>query len=118
MDRPQFFKKPKTEIAYGDGGEVQSVFIRLREGKAAKTSRPNGECLVIFFWGEDGFPIGIQFLEPVEGIALFRLVCELEPEGVDMQMHGDFLTYKQLDALLHEMHKAAKKLPATSGSNC
>ena len=109
---PKWFRKPRTEVAKGDGGKVESVFIRLREGKASHTTRPNEDCLVLFFWGEDGLPIGIQLLQPVEGVALFELVTHLEPEGVDMEMRGHFVTTKQLDDVLHEMIRAAKKLPA------
>ncbi len=109
---PKWFKKPRTEIAKSDNGQVESVFIRLRAGKASYTTRPNENCLVLVFWGDDGYPIGIQLLQPVGGVALFELVTHLEPEGVDVEMRGHFFTAEQLDDVLHEMMRAAKKLPA------
>ena len=113
---PLWFKKPKAEVARGDDGRVESVFIRLRAGKAAHTTRPNENCLVLFFWASDGLPIGIQLLEPIEGVALFELVTHLEPEGVDTQVEGRFFTSEQLDRVVHEMMRAAKTLPAAAAT--
>jgi hypothetical protein len=116
VQAPKWFRKPRTEVAQGESGQVESVSIRLRDGKASHTTRPSEGSLVLFFWGADGYPIGIQLLQPVEGVALFQLVTHLEPDGVDMEMRGHFFTTKQLDDVLHEMIRAARKLPAAPGA--
>jgi hypothetical protein len=85
--------------------------------------QPNENCLVYFYLGTAGWPVGLKFLEPVEGVAASLLVTKLiagpdgRPKGVDSRQEHHFWTLDQIEAAVHAFKESAK-LPATAGAGC
>lgn len=106
-----WFDEPRAVASRERSGRIDSVFIQLREGRAVRTTMPDESRLVVFFWGADDLPIGVQLLQPVDDLALFQLVTHLEPyrEGAGP---GAF-TFAQLDRVLHQMREASASLETT-----
>jgi len=113
----EFIKKPVAKYGHVDGNIV-SMYIKVREGKAVRAIRPNPTVLVYFYLGRDDLPVGIKFLEPVAGVAVTEAVTKLcttpegAPLGVDGECNHSFMPCSNefLEVMLHGMKKLSPQI--------
>jgi uncharacterized protein YuzE len=76
MTPPKF----RLEVSYSDAGDPVAAYVRVREGKIAKTTEI---CDGVAFadYGADGFLLGIELLAPCR-VELLESIAAQEPGPV------------------------------------
>lgn len=112
-------KFPAVTVERDDAGKVESVYVRLREGKAKFSTQPNRDALVFFELGADRMPIGVTFLAPLKAGVAFTTVIELlccdgdgKPLGVDAlpQHHFFQVTDAEFKKIMQELSRSVNEL--------
>lgn len=112
-------KFPAVTIERDEAGKVESVYVRLREGKAKFSTQPNRDALVFFELGADRMPIGLTFLAPLKPGVAFTTIVDLlcndgdsKPVGIDTQpQHHYFpVTDAEFRKIMQELSRSVKEL--------
>ena len=84
--------KPQLTVARDAAGKVESVYVRLREGKAAYSNQPNPDALVFFEIDRNRTLMGITFLAPLwPSVAFSTVVQVLSSVKTESPAHDDVL---------------------------
>jgi hypothetical protein len=109
------------EFTMDETGAVRAMHVRVRPGPAVRAVQPNPDCLVFFYLGNDGFPVGFKFLEPVPGLAISQQVHRfmLDADGRPAGIHSDnpehfYLALSDLLRAAVESGKASEGLAVLS----
>lgn len=112
--------RPTVQFREEEG--ATTALVRLRAAPPAYSIQPNPECLVFFHLGADHWPVSVEFLEPVPGRLVFKVLTRLmegpsgEPAGVSVEPAHRFipLSPEELVAVLRAMDEAQEGLEASA----
>lgn len=85
MTPPKF----RLEVSYSDAGEPVAAYVRVREGKVAKTTEIS-EGVAFADYGVDGCLLGIELLAPCR-VDLLESVAAHETEPVQAFLRSAFV---------------------------